>query len=57
MAWLLVAAAGVVLFLVGLFNPLTATIFGFIVTTLFFMSIVAVLPAVIDDHYESKLQI
>jgi hypothetical protein len=50
----LVAAAAGILYLAGYFNPLMVTVFGFLVSTLFFMGIVAVLPWWVDKQFSPK---
>lgn len=53
LAWFIVAAAGA-LYLTGSFNEMTLTFIGFLVSTLFFMSIVGVLPWRISQPYSPK---
>lgn len=52
--WFVVAASAGILYLTGNFNEMTLTIFGFLVSTLFFMGIVAVLPWWVDKRYSYK---
>lgn len=54
LAWLLVAAAAVAAYLTGSFNETVLTLFGFLASTLFFMSIVAVLPWWVSQPYSAK---
>ncbi len=51
LAWVLVAAAVGVLYLTGSFNEIALTLLGFLVSTLVFMGIVAVLPWWVSQSY------
>lgn len=55
LVWFLVAATAGGAYLTGFFNEITLTIFGFVVSTLVFFGIVAMLPALMNDHYSPKL--
>lgn len=52
--WFVVAAAAGILYLTGNFNEMMMTVFGFLVSTLFFMSITAVLPWWVSQPFSSK---
>lgn len=52
--WLLVAASAGFLYFTGNFNEVTLTVFGFLISALFFMGIVAVLPWWVDKRYTWK---
>jgi hypothetical protein len=52
--WLLVLGAAGVSYLTGTFSEITLTIFGFVFSSLVFMGFVAVLPALLDDHFSPK---
>lgn len=52
--WFVVAAAAGILYLTGNFNEMWLTVFGFLVSTLFFMSFTAVLPWWVDKRYSYK---
>lgn len=54
LAWLLVAATAGIFLISGYFNELTLTIYGFVISTLIFMGIVAVLPSMVHNHYSQK---
>ena len=54
LVWLLAAAAAVGGYLTGFSNELTLTIFGFVFTTLAFLGVIAVLPALMKDHYSTS---
>ena len=49
--WLVVVAAAGVVGFTGNFNEVTVTIFAFVVSTLVFAGVVAVLPWWIDKRY------
>jgi hypothetical protein len=53
-AWLLVAAAAGILYLTGYFDQVMLTIFGFLVSTLFFAGVVVVLPWWVDKLYQPR---
>ena len=54
LAWLLVAVTAGIFLISGYFNELTLTIYGFVISTLIFMGIVAVLPSLVDNHFAPK---
>lgn len=49
--WLLVSGAAGLFYFTGNLNELTMTIFGFILSTLVFAGLVAVLPWWVDKNY------
>ena len=49
--WLLTAAAAGILFLTGNFSGTTQIVYGFILSTLVFMGMTAVLPWWVDRRY------
>ena len=51
LVWFLAAVAAVGTYMTGFFNELTLTIFAFVFSTLAFLGVVAVLPALMDNHY------
>ena len=51
LVWLLVIGAAGVFYFTGNFSDITATVFGFIVSTLVFAGLVAVLPWWVDKQY------
>lgn len=56
LTWLFVAAAALATFMTGSFNSVSLTVFGFVVSTLIFMGLVAVLPALTNEHYSRKIR-
>lgn len=52
--WILTALTAVGVYLTGFFNETTLTIFGFVFSTLLFLGVVAVAPALMNDHYDVK---
>ena len=52
--WLFVLAALGFSYFTGLYNEMTLTIFGFSIATLWAMGLLAVLPALLDDHFSPK---
>ena len=54
LVWLLVIGAAGLFYFTGNLNELTATAFGFVVSTLVFAGLVAVLPWWIDRQYSWK---
>jgi hypothetical protein len=51
MTWLIVLAAAGVAYFTDNFNEVTLTVFGFVVSTIFAMGIVAVLPWWVDKKH------
>lgn len=54
MIWTLTLAAAGIIYVAGYFNEITATAFGFILSTLLFAAIGMVLPALLDEHYSKR---
>jgi len=52
--WIFILGVTAVMYLSGLFNPITLAVFGFVISTLAFMGVVAVLPVFLDSHYAPK---
>jgi hypothetical protein len=51
LVWFLAAATAGGAYLTGFSGEITLTIFGFVFSTLVFLGIVAVLPALMNEHY------
>ena len=51
LTWFLVLAAAGVMYFTGSFNEMVLTVFGFVLSTLFFAGFLAVLPFWVDEHY------
>ncbi len=51
LTWLVLLAAGCFLHFTGNFNEVTLMLFGFVLTTLVFTGLVAVLPWWVDKNY------
>ena len=54
LTWIILAAALLAAYTTHSLNPIKLTIFGFLGSTLFFMGLVALLPYLMNRHYESK---
>lgn len=54
LVWILVATAAGILFVTGNFNEMTMTVFGFLISALFFTGLVAVLPWWVDKRYSQN---
>ena len=52
--WILMGLLAGTLYITGSFNEITATVYGFGLTTLVFAGLVAVLPWWVDKHYNWK---
>lgn len=52
--WIIFAAAILTAYTTDSLSPIKLTVFGFLGSTLFFMGLVALLPYLMDRHYESK---
>lgn len=52
--WVLVAAVAGGLFSFGYFNEIWLTVFGFLFSTLFFMSLTAILPWWVSQPFSAK---
>ena len=51
---LFVLAVASVMYLTGSFNPVTLTVFGFIIAALIFIGMIAVLPSTVGHQYSPK---
>ncbi len=54
LTWIIFAAAILTAYATDTLSPIKLTVFGFFGSTLFFMGLIALLPYLMDMHYESK---
>lgn len=52
--WLFVAVAALAAYVTDSFNSINLIFFAFLISTLFFLGIFGVLPALMEDYYSRK---
>ncbi len=54
LTWIIFSAAALSAYTTDSLSPIRLTLFGFFGSTLFFMGLVALIPHLMNRHYESK---